>query len=648
MASDLPESIRRAECPNCGAPIAFRLASSRALVCGYCRFSVVRSDRDLRALGRIADLTPIASPLAVGDEGTVGGRAFRVLGLLQLDHGRGPWNELYLGFADQTWGWLARAEGRWYLTFACPCPEPLSWDNLTPGAPITLSGTGSVRWVVVERGGSAVVSAEGELPFRVDPQGSGRYVDLEGADGAFATLDFGDGSDPVQLFAGRSLAAHELSVTRTAVGPRPVERVSVAPLSCPTCGAPVPIFVPSACERVGCSACGALLDHAAGTLSLLVQLEPPPLTPLIPLGTEGSLRDEKLTVVGFMQRHVTVAGERFTFREYLLHGARGYTFLVEENHHWLFVSEVPASAVSERGREASYRGTRYRRFTRAAPEVDFVIGEFYWKVAVGDRSETTDFVAPPLVLSVERTEREVTWSQGEYIEPRALADAFGLRALPHPSGIAPAQPNPFTGKGHGRVLALLALIWLGLAFAYELRPGRKQVVFETDVALSPAGSPTSFGATSSGVASFSPPFTIAHGPTTLEIALRSPVQHGWVQVEATLVPEDGSAPRTLPLLVEHYEGIDGGEPWQEGGHTAEGYFGGVAAGTYVLRLVSQWEPAAGAARSEGPPALRVRATEGARSLACFFATLLLIGLPYVMRELRRAYFELRRNAEASA
>src|ERR1700712_749875 len=96
---------RQAECPNCGAPVVFQLASSQALVCGYCRFAVVRSDRDLSAQGRVSDLVPPAAPIAVGDEGAVGNKTFHVLGRMQLDHGRGPWDEWYVSFTDQTWGW---------------------------------------------------------------------------------------------------------------------------------------------------------------------------------------------------------------------------------------------------------------------------------------------------------------------------------------------------------------------------------------------------------------------------------------------------------------------------------------------------------------------------------------------------------------
>ncbi|HEY6879396.1 MAG TPA: DUF4178 domain-containing protein, partial [Polyangiales bacterium] len=456
---------RQAECPNCGAPIAWQLASSQAAVCGYCKFSVVRKEHT--ALGRVADLVPTASPLAVGDEGSAAGRSFRVLGRIQLDHGRGPWDEWYLGFSDGTWGWLARAEGRWYVTYERPADAAPLWDNIAPGARLTLAG---VEWVVTERGGSAIVSAEGELPYAVDPRGSGRYADLEGPDGAFATLDFDEPA--LRFFAGRELEPSALTFKRVAVGPRPVEKVAVAKLSCPGCGAPIEIFVPSACERVGCIHCGALLDHTQGSLALLSQLEPPRIAPLIPLGSRGTLLGAERTVIGFMQRYVTVDGDRYTFREYLLYAEGGYSWLVEENHHWLHVTPVSTSAVRELSKAAQYKGEKYRAFAAGEPAVDFVIGEFYWKVMVGDRCRTLDYIAPPRLLSVERTDEEITWSEGEYVEPAALAKAFGLRTLPRPTGVAPAQPNPHHRRGAAFVFALLALLWFLLAFAYEM--GGKQ------------------------------------------------------------------------------------------------------------------------------------------------------------------------------
>jgi hypothetical protein len=603
---------------------------------------VVRSDRELSAHGRVADLVPTASPLALGDEGAVAGRTFRVLGRLQLDHGRGPWDEWYVGFSDGAWGWLARAEGRWYVTFDKAPRELPPWDALAPGATIELSATGSVRWLVTERGGSALLSAEGELPFAIDPRASGRYADLEAEGGAFATIDYGDGSAPPQLFCGRELG-DELTFKQTALGPRPEERVAVERLTCPACGSPVPIFVPRESERCGCAACGALLDHTRGALRLLEQLEPPAPS-LIPLGSEGELLGERRIVVGFMQRHVVVEGDHYSFREYLLHGAKGYSWLVEDSGHWLHVAPIASSAVRDDGAHARYQGRRYRRFAAGRPEVDFVVGEFYWKVARGDRSETVDYIAPPRLLSVERTEREVSWSEGEYVLPAIVQRAFDVKQrLPTPSGVAPAQPNPHGGRGASFVFALLALLWLFIAFAYELG-NRKQTIVETNLWLSPAES-----AEPKANTTFSPPFTVGRGPTTLRVELESPIDNGWVQVQSALIPEAGGEPRELPLVVEHYQGVSDGESWQEGDSASEGFFGGVPAGEYTLRFVASWQPhLEGGPAPLTPPPVQLRVTQGARSPACCAGAFALIALPWLLSRLRYRVFEQRRKENESA
>lgn len=49
----------------------------------------------------------------------------------------------------------------------------------------------------------------------------------------------------------------------------------------------------------------------------------------------------------------------------------------------------------------------------ATAEVSYVLGEFYWRVGVGERCEVVD-IAPPLQLSVERTGQEIVWSQADY------------------------------------------------------------------------------------------------------------------------------------------------------------------------------------------------------------------------------------------
>ena len=60
---------------------------------------------------RALEIAPRPHLIAVGDQGTLAGRPFEVLGRVQLDHGLGPWDEYYVAFDyGQTWGWLAYAQ----------------------------------------------------------------------------------------------------------------------------------------------------------------------------------------------------------------------------------------------------------------------------------------------------------------------------------------------------------------------------------------------------------------------------------------------------------------------------------------------------------------------------------------------------------
>jgi hypothetical protein len=78
----MPLPVRTASCPNCGAPIEFKLGSSAGCVCPFCRFSVARTGEVLEAIGKVADLVPTAPRLTVGDQGMVDGRPFTVGGRL--------------------------------------------------------------------------------------------------------------------------------------------------------------------------------------------------------------------------------------------------------------------------------------------------------------------------------------------------------------------------------------------------------------------------------------------------------------------------------------------------------------------------------------------------------------------------------------
>jgi hypothetical protein len=428
---------RQAQCPSCGAPMVFKFAGARAQVCKHCKFVVARTDRNLVAIGRVADLVDIPTPLQVGVTGRWGGEPFVVDGRVQLDRAGAPgapWQEIFIAFPNSgRWCWVASAQGRWYSTSevqaqAGVCP-PIG--ALRPGATIHLGPYGA--WQVAEVGRRRVVSGEGEMPSVAAPGVVTGYADLGGPNGAFGTIDYGDGQEPPRLYLGRQIdpAVMELD------GGAPVQAAEAKSeaLACPNCGGNLPIIAPGSAERIVCRYCGTASDLAQGALRALGPSPKPPHPPFVPLGAEGTLRGNRVICIGFVIRGCTVEGERYRWREYLLYaGARvGYLWLMEEEGSWQLVTPIPPGDVQVSGSAATFKGKRYSWKQSVQAQVEHVIGEFYWKVEIGESVTATEYQGPGGKVSVEQAPTEVTYSFCETLGAREIGQTFGI--APPPSSV---------------------------------------------------------------------------------------------------------------------------------------------------------------------------------------------------------------------
>src|SRR5437773_3411072 len=196
-------SVLQANGPSCGAPIEFKAGSTIVLVCPFCRSAIARNDRALEDLGKVAEIADSESPLKLGLKGTYKDTRFELTGRAQLRHELGGyWDEWYATFSNGWVGWLAEAQGRFYMTFYQPMPAGVvlpSFMDLQLGQTMP-EIPNQTPFMVQEKGKGTAVAADGEIPYKLSPGEQFEYADLAGKNNAFATIDYS--MDPPWVFVG--------------------------------------------------------------------------------------------------------------------------------------------------------------------------------------------------------------------------------------------------------------------------------------------------------------------------------------------------------------------------------------------------------------------------------------------------------------
>jgi hypothetical protein len=450
-------AIAQGNCPGCGAPIEFGLGASMAKICDTCHSTVVRSDRGLQDLGKVAALADTPCIIAVGDQGTLARRPFEVLGRVQLDYGLGPWDEYYVALDHgKDWGWLAYAQGRWYVTTLVPNLLAPPRQDLRVDVDYALP---IGKFSVAEARSAKVVSAEGELPGAIKPGTLRYYADAYGPGGAFATFDYDDGTGPSCIYAGWVFPDSQLSVTR--LGPRTVKKIKTSQLQCPNCGGEVPKLHEGRSERLGCPYCGAVSDIP--TRTVVAQQEKLLQTPDIPVGNTGIFESISYTCLAYIQRSTKNDGERYGWDEYLLFNAQeGYRWLVKDPETgWSWVAFVSPADIdrSSLPNELRFANQTYRLRNTGLAQVDYVLGEVYWKCSIGESVSVMDFASGSEVISREQAAGEVNYSHSRSVRWPKIAAAFGLPAAGSGgSGIPAVTGASRTAAGCGAIALVVVLV----------------------------------------------------------------------------------------------------------------------------------------------------------------------------------------------
>ncbi|MCX6538843.1 MAG: DUF4178 domain-containing protein [Acidobacteria bacterium] len=365
-------------------------------------------------------------------------------------------------------------------------------------------------------------------------------------------------------------------------GPSPLataQAPSIRALQCPKCAGRLEVRGLGQTTTIVCTSCGSVVDISSDDLRVISTFDAHVKRhPVIPLGTRGALRGDPYEVIGFMCRAITVEGTDYEWSEYLLFNPyKGFRWLTEYNGHWNDVKTTTGQPEDGVNQTVTYLGSTFNLFQTAEARVTYVLGEFYWRVSVGEKAFVSDYVMPPLMLSKEKTKEETTWSLGEYVEPEAVAQAFGLKgAIPTRIGVYANQPSPHSAKakGIGRAFAGLAAAAVIVQMAScALAQNRK--VFEQAY---------TFTQEERGKALVTEPFPLTGHASNVVVETTADVENKWIYLSMALINLDSGQAYDFGREVSYYRGVEGGESWSEGGRSDEAVLPSVPAGQYYLRI----------------------------------------------------------------
>jgi hypothetical protein len=398
--------------------------------------------------------------------------------------------------------------------------------------------------------------------------------------------------------------------------------------NCPNCGGSIEIKAAGYSVSIICQYCASTLDITEPDVKLIQRWEEEVRKLELPIGSRGTLRGIEWDVIGYLRRSENGS---YPWDEYLLFNPyHGYRFLDTDGRGWTLGRQLTAAPDHQSSLGLSVDGEFYTPFydqTRA--QVDYVLGEFYWRVAIGEESITADYVRPGKMLSWERDGNEATWMLGELLEPHEISDAFGI-APPKGGGLPlPHQPSPHRKKaGQMLKLALASIAFLFLVwFSFGGTSDRQTAVI--NLATNGMEQSAKIG-----------PVVLDRARQAVTISARAPgIENSWIDLGYTLTNRENGDVYEASNVVERYNGRDHEGSWSEGSRSTSSEFSMVPAGTYDLEVFaegSQWYNAG--YNSSGNAQVEVSIAKGASFFGNFFLALLLVLVPALWQWIKHLGF----------
>jgi len=360
--------------------------------------------------------------------------------------------------------------------------------------------------------------------------------------------------------------------------PAKATKPRVKSFHCINCGAAVTIRYPGVSLSVICSGCHSVIDATDENYRILTKYfkATGQYQPLLELGSRGKLRGHLWEVIGYMVRSDVSSG--YPWEEYLLFNPYyGYRWLTQDKGHWNIVTTIKRKPKRYLTSETELDGRKFKLYNTGRAQVDYVIGEFYWRVMLNTQVTMTDYLDAPQMLSMEKDDKEVIWSLSEYIEPEEVAKAFKPQTkFPRPDGVAATEP-PKLKIRHNKIMMLFMIFW-GIITCGQ--------IYYSGTALNETALDytNNFVPNTKQADITTPVFTLKKDKANVAISFNAPVDNSWFWAGGELVNDDTGVSYPFEQDAEYYYGVDDGEAWSEGSGFTKTIIPAVPAGKYYVNM----------------------------------------------------------------
>ena len=428
-------------------------------------------------------------------------------------------------------------------------------------------------------------------------------------------------------------------------------RPESAQLACPECQHSITYYDMEGSEYYACPNCHAYFKYSGEQKPKVFgnyNTKHSENINLLPVGTSGTLGGQPCRVTGIVERAELARNGKLQYRwlEYQIYQSitNDYAQLSLFNGHWMVIRPAKRAyqVDNAKTRRASITqpDATYQLYNRYQSRVIYAVGEFDWNIESDDQLSLSEFISPPVMLVQERNKDRDTWYRAEHIEPREIAQSFGLSLgnLPPREGVGAVQPDLV--KASIPALTLLTAIVLILLFLLQTTALVRHT--PTDVlsaSLQVEVDTTAKSAPGTGKVIVSPSFTLDH-QAALQVDLTTSLNNQWLELPVSLVNEQTGQGFEFTKNIEFYNGVESGESWREGSRDADAVLSRVPAGRYHLNFYPFTEAGPAA------PQIDVRVTADPPLWSNFFIVFFLLLIYPTWQYIRRASHETQRWNES--